>query len=177
MTIDTMPNLPITCLRTADLRDVNQAFVGKSRTTKHTVIDFWTTKCTNCPEALDKLDKLATKSEYKLKNVTFASINCDSETGARNIIEEFDTPRWLNVDHYHMETEFKERAKKELGFRQVPFLVVLNERGEIVQKGSPKQVDLTKLVVEETKGCDYDDEKPVVPPPPVSRVFEMDEDF
>ena len=171
MIIGTMPNLPITCLRTADLQDVNQAFTGK-----YTVIDFWTTKCTNCPEALDKLDNLATRQEYKLKKVSFASINCDSETGARNIIDEFDTPRWLNVDHYHMETEFKEQAKKELGFRQVPFLVVLNERGEIVQKGSPKQVDLTKLVGEESKDCDTD-ELVTKPAPIVSRFFEMDEDF
>jgi len=57
--------------------------------------DFWTTKCTRCPDALDKLDKLAKDPKYE--GVKFASINCDSESGARNIIEEFDDPRWLNV--------------------------------------------------------------------------------
>lgn len=37
--------------------------------------------------------------------------------------------------------EHKEQAKKILGFKSVPFIVVLNEEGEIVQMGSKKQID------------------------------------
>lgn len=145
--------------------------------------DFWTTKCTRCPDALDKLDKLAKDPKYE--GVKFASINCDSESGARNIIEEFDDPRWLNVEHYHMETEYKEEAKVALGFKTVPFLVVINEHGQIVQKGSPKQVDLGKIVqkkMEQTSIYDGDDKEninPIIKTNTVnmSRVFTMDEDF
>jgi len=132
---------------------------------------------------LDKLDKLAKDPKYE--GVKFASINCDSESGARNIIEEFDDPRWLNVEHYHMETEFKEEAKVALGFKTVPFLIVINEYGQIVQKGSPKQVDLGKIVqkkIEQKSIYDGDDKENVNPivksnTVNISRVFTMDEDF
>ena len=145
-------------------------------------LDFWTTRCTRCPAALDKLDKMA--KDPRFNEVKFASINCDSESGARNIIEEFEVPKWLNVDHYHMDKEFKEKAKSELGFKSVPFLVVLNDRGEIVASGSPKQIDLEKVVAPTVVVEEEDKEN--VPPPKsnnihvvtsVPRTFVMDEDF
>ena len=105
--------------------------------------DFWTTKCTNCPEALDKLNDLAADERYK--NVKFASICCDSCDGARDIIEKEDSPRWDKVSHFFMDHDHKEEAKKILGFRQVPFYVVLNDEGEIVQMGSKKHVDFDNL--------------------------------
>ena len=76
------------------------------------------------------------------------------------------------MHHYYMDPESKEIAKKQLGFQQVPFYVILNERGEIVQKGSKKQIDLDNVpgrVV--TK-------KPVVASPTtVNWEFTLDEDF
>ena len=124
---------------------------------------------------MDKLDKLAKDPQYK--NIKFASINCDSETGARNIIEEFDTPRWLNVDHYHMDVEHKELAKEQLGFKTVPFLVVLDENGQIVQKGSPKQVNLESIVNPRVERNKENIPPKKIQPQPVQRIFEMDEDF
>lgn len=44
-----------------------------------------------------------------------------------------------------MDPESKDEAKRLLGFQKVPFYVILNEHGEIVQKGSQKQVDLTNV--------------------------------
>lgn len=41
--------------------------------------------------------------------------------------------------------EYKEMAKKVLGFKSVPFLVVLNEEGEIVQMGGKKQIDFDNI--------------------------------
>jgi thiol-disulfide isomerase/thioredoxin len=107
------------------------------------LVDFWTTKCTNCPDALDKLNDLAADERYK--SVKFASICCDSCDGAREIIEKNDSPRWDKVSHFFMDHEHKEEAKQILGFRQVPFYVVLNEEGEIVQTGSEKHIDFDKL--------------------------------
>ena len=44
-----------------------------------------------------------------------------------------------------MDKAFKEEAKSLLGFQQVPFYVVLDENGEIVQKGGSKQVDFDTI--------------------------------
>ena len=44
-----------------------------------------------------------------------------------------------------MDPTSKEEAKRLLGFQQVPFYVILNEQGEIVQKGSQKHIDFTNI--------------------------------
>ena len=105
--------------------------------------DFWTTKCTQCPDALDKFDIMAQDPKYK--DVQFISICCDKLDGARNIIERDDDLRWQNVNHYFMDKDNKELAKKMLGFKQVPFYVVMDENGEITQSGSGRQVDFHEV--------------------------------
>eukprot|EP00985_Skeletonema_marinoi_P006936 scaffold3030_cov106-Skeletonema_marinoi.AAC.4 len=133
-----LPAWPLTNMGNAEFTATNEAFVGE-----HTVIDFWTTKCTRCPDALDQLNELATDERYK--KVKFASIVCDSCDGARNIIDKEDSPRWDKVSHFFMDHDHKEEAKKILGFKQVPFYVVLDENGEIVQMGSKKQIDFDNI--------------------------------
>lgn len=94
-------------------------------------VDFWTTRCTRCPSALDELD-----ARNSLDNVQRVSICCDKLDGARQILDQPDGERrWPNLQHYFTSKENKERAKKVLGFASVPFYVVLNEHGEIVQLG------------------------------------------
>jgi len=44
-----------------------------------------------------------------------------------------------------MDHEHKEEAKRILGFKQVPFYVVLNEAGDIVQMGSKKNINFDNL--------------------------------
>ena len=105
--------------------------------------DFWTTKCTQCPDALDKLDIMAQDPKYK--DVQFISICCDKLDGARDIIEQEDDLRWQNVKHYFMDKDDKEKAKKILGFKQVPFYVVMDEHGSITQSGSGRQVDFDEV--------------------------------
>ena len=114
---------------------------------------------------------MATSPEYA--NVQFTSIVLDECDGARNIIEEPDVePRWSNINHYYMDTDYKELVKASIGLKQVPFYVVLNENGEIVQKGSKKQVDfesipgVIKPIVEEEEKTAF-----------AERVFCLDEDF
>merc|ERR1719491_2508335 len=134
-TVAQLPDLPLTCLSTAKYKSTHDSFKGKN-----TVIDFWTTKCTRCPEALDRLDSLATDPKYL--NVQFSSVVLDTCDGARNIIETPDDhPRWGNVHHYYLNEEYRSVAKEALGFRQVPFYVVLNEEGEITQKGGKRDID------------------------------------
>ena len=123
---------------------------------------------------------------HKYSNVHFTSIVLDECGGARNIIETPDeAPRWNNVHHYYMEKEYKEHAKEILGFRQVPFYVVLNEQGEIVQKGSKKQVDFETIPgivrpVEESPNLDREEGNKidnVQNSIQMDRVFCMDDDF
>lgn len=107
------------------------------------LIDFWTTKCTRCPDALDKLDNMAQDPKYE--NVQFVSICCDKLDGAREIIDQEDDSRWQNVNHYFMEQKDKEEAKKILGFKSVPFYVVLDESGNIQQLGNQKKIDFDEV--------------------------------
>ena len=44
-----------------------------------------------------------------------------------------------------MDLDSKEEAKKILGFKQVPFYVVLDSDGDIVQMGSKKYIDFDNL--------------------------------
>lgn len=134
--ITKLPTYPLTNLATAEFT-TTRTFTGP------TIIDFWTTKCTRCPAALDELNAMAASPIYK--NVKFASICCDCCDGAREILDEHDEPKWKHVDHYFMGFEYKEMAKKVLGFKSVPFLVVLNEEGEIVQMGGKKQIDFDNI--------------------------------
>eukprot|EP00554_Chaetoceros_debilis_P011085 CAMPEP_0194108800 /NCGR_PEP_ID=MMETSP0150-20130528/8444_1 /TAXON_ID=122233 /ORGANISM="Chaetoceros debilis, Strain MM31A-1" /LENGTH=174 /DNA_ID=CAMNT_0038797601 /DNA_START=27 /DNA_END=547 /DNA_ORIENTATION=+ len=157
----TLPDFNLTCLNTAEFKSTTKAFEGKN-----TVIDFWTTKCVRCPAALDNLDSMATDSKYS--KVEFNSIVLDECDGARHIIEQSDELRWKNVNHYYMDKEQKETAKMTLGFNQVPFYIVLNEQGEIVQKGSKKDIDFDAI-----PGI----ERPIVEVEIVEETKEMEETF
>ena len=81
-----------------------------------------------------------------------------------------------NINHYYiMDKNFKEEAKSVLGMQQVPFYVVLNEFGEIVQKGSKKQVnfeDIPGIVRQEEEKVEETKEEQAL-----ERVFCLDEDF
>lgn len=79
-------------------------------------------------------------------DIQFVSICCDSLDGARNIIEQNDELKWSSVQHYFMDQEHKEKAKAILGFKQVPFYVVLDERGIIMEKGNT--IDFSQYLVD-----------------------------
>ena len=89
---------------------------------------------------MDQLNEMAMEHP----DVQFVSICCDSLDGAREIIERDDQLRWSSVQHFYMSKEDKERAKKVLGFNRVPFYVVLNEEGRLVEKGN--HVDFTQYL-------------------------------
>jgi hypothetical protein len=86
-----------------------------------------------------------------------------------------------------MDKVFKEEAKSLLGFQQVPFYVILDENGDIVQKGGTKQVDFESIPgivrqMDHVSIADREDEDRIVSDTarsvePPARVFCMDEDF
>ena len=112
-------------------------------------------------------------SDPKYENVQFISICCDKLDGARQIIEKDDDLRWQNVDHYFMSESDKEQAKKELGFKSVPFYVILDEEGQITQKGNHNAIDF-----DEVPGVIRPEPPtPVLPPEPMNetRTFTFSE--
>lgn len=141
----------------------------------------------------------------KYENVRFVSICCDKLDGARDIIEKEDDLRWQHVDHYYMDSVHKEQAKKILGFKSVPFYVVVDEMGGIQQKGNEKAVDFddvpgvvrpeplpepvpefkhtfftpAAILFEEEKKeddiADYQQRPPQVPEPVADRLFVLDD--
>jgi hypothetical protein len=90
---------------------------------------------------LDKLNALASSMESSGDPTTstvvqFITVCCGKELdAAREILDGprgDDGRRWNHLAHYFMDYDTKETAKQLLGFRQVPFYVVVDERGEIV---------------------------------------------
>jgi hypothetical protein len=81
----------------------------------------------------------------RYENVHFVSICCDKMDGAREILEKDNDLRWSHISHYFMEPDDKEVAKKVLGFQSVPFYVILDDCGEIAQKGGSKIIDFDNV--------------------------------
>lgn len=105
------------------------------------VLDFWHTRCVRCPEALSKLDTMATKHT----GVTFAAcaLSLGSETeGTQDQVLELLEGQWEHLTHLYMTFEQKERAKEMFGFKAVPFCTVFSSDGALRFMGEPKDVDL-----------------------------------
>ncbi|CAN0460437.1 unnamed protein product, partial [Ectocarpus sp. 8 AP-2014] len=101
--------------------------------------DFWTTRCTNCPAALDALDSIA----LGRPSVTFVAVNIDDSGAARELVSQAASEgRWTSLAHVHLEEDEKERAKDILGMRTVPFYVVVSEDGKVLRHGSAKALPL-----------------------------------
>lgn len=90
---------------------------------RRVVVDFWTTKCTRCPAALGKLDKLASTLG---KDVLVASVCLDVAEGDADLVE-----GWSNVSHFFASPELKEKAKTAFNFATVPHVVVLDQNGRV----------------------------------------------
>jgi len=116
------------------------------------LLDLWTTRCTRCPAALDALNERATALKNDAK-IAFVSICCDKCDGAREIIERDDECKWEELDgHYFMAHADKEYLKEYLGFRAVPYYVVVNaENKTILHKGNKLQWD--EKVAPQIKGA------------------------
>ena len=141
--------------------------------------DFWTVRCTRCPDALDKLEKMAKDPKYA--NTKFASICLGAPEEGCDVTREIletpdDAPRWDAIHHFFMDFKSKEKAKKILGFSSVPFYIFLNEEGEIEQTGNTKAINFDRI-----PGVEKKDDPVIIPVANVDssgeRVLILDEDF
>ncbi|CAN0061529.1 unnamed protein product, partial [Ectocarpus sp. 4 AP-2014] len=150
--LDALLALPSTSLLPRDGEDGavdarSAATLGDLRDAKATVYDFWTTRCTNCPAALDALDSIA----FARPSVAFVAVNIDDSGAARELVSQAASEgRWtrrgksrvFSLAHVHLEEDEKERAKDILGMRTVPFYVVVGEDGKVLRHGSAKTLPL-----------------------------------
>ena len=91
---------------TLNLLDVDEetsepTTLGGLRAGGKLVLDFWHTRCTNCPQALSKLDAVATKH----KDVSFVAcaLSLGSETeGRQEDVMELLQDMWPNLKHCYM---------------------------------------------------------------------------
>ncbi|CAM9334266.1 unnamed protein product [Scytosiphon promiscuus] len=118
---------------------VENTRLGALRDSKTTVYDFWTTRCTNCPAALDALDAIARQRP----SVKFVGVNIDDAVAAGELINQAASEgRWTGLTHAHLAEDEKEKAKDILGMKTVPFYVVVSEDGTVLRHGSAKVLPL-----------------------------------
>ena len=108
---------------------------------KPMVIDFWHTKCTRCPAALEKLNDECSQHP----EILFVSCALSQGTGNKVVAADVACD-WDNLTHIWMEIEEKEQAKKEFNFTSVPFYVVVGKDGSIIASGEPKSVNYMQLI-------------------------------
>ena len=105
-----------------DLSNGNETTFLNFKSTKIVVIDFWHTKCKNCPGALSKLDKLAKSTA----NVQFIACALSQGDGNEDLVKEM-IDEWENLTHVFVTFEVKEQLKLTLQFSQVPFIVIIDQ--------------------------------------------------
>lgn len=107
----------------------------------YALFDCWTTRCTRCPAALDKLDSLAQWAR-STHNVQFISINLDNHSKAGEIVE----GKWQNMKHVSVDEDTREALKELLGMVSVPFYALVDgETSKIIIAGSPSVVRVEAL--------------------------------
>ena len=119
---------------------------GEDENKKAMVIDFWTTKCTRCPAALEKLNDEACLAE----NADIVFVSCALSQGKDNYAMAADlvcdNGSFSELTHCFMDMETKETAKATFGFASVPFYVVVDKRGVVLGMGEPKAVNYRSLI-------------------------------
>ena len=114
--------------------------LGAFRAGRPLLIDFWTTRCVKCPAALSHLDAEALKHPA----VTFASCALSlglADQGTQAQVLELCRGQWANLSHLYMSVEEKEKAKKQFGFKAVPFCVAFAADGKVLYTGDPAKLD------------------------------------
>ncbi len=93
---------------------------------KVTVIDFWATWCKPCVRSIPKLVKL--HEQYKAQGVQFIGINVD---GTRNLPKVKPMAHSLGIT-YPVLLDVNSQVMTDLKVTQMPTILVVNERDEIV---------------------------------------------
>mmetsp|Transcript_37065 Transcript_37065/g.37730 ORF Transcript_37065/g.37730 Transcript_37065/m.37730 type:complete len:210 (+) Transcript_37065:84-713(+) len=104
------------------------------------VIDFWTTQCVRCPSALEKLNKLAKK--YNPNDLLFMSCNLDDKETAAELLQ----GNFPHMSHIFMDITNKQLAKDTFSFKQVPFVLIVNKKGQVIQADFPSNINFPTIL-------------------------------
>lgn len=100
------------------------------------VIDMWKSMCPSCPAAIAKLATIARRHS----DVVFVAANIDDMEHAVMMSESGD--HLNSLVHTYMEYDTKETLKRHLSdFTRVPYCIMFNSRGQIVESGLAGLVD------------------------------------
>ena len=108
---------------------------------KSLVIDFWHTKCTKCPSALEKLDNIC----KNFKDVNFASCALSLEEGDLDVVKDVAEDNWDNLMKLYLTIDGKEKAKQHFGFSSVPFCVIISPEGNLISSDDPKNINFDTI--------------------------------
>jgi Thioredoxin-like len=151
-----MSSLPSTTCRTLGSSAAPQTLLSLIASRRFALLDFWTTRCTRCPAALDKLNALA-PSVREVHSIEFMSVNLDDHEGATALA----AGKWENMQHVSVDEDTRELLKQALGMSSVPFYVIITSTGRILTAGSPKDVPVEQLAA--LLLADGENSKPFVP--------------
>ena len=84
-------------------------------------LDFWSTTCPNCPQAVDVLQQHA--KLHDRDDVLFLIINTDNQEKAKPIIQH---KNWIFGQHLYMPLAEKEKMKAFLGMKTLPHHVMVS---------------------------------------------------
>ena len=125
------------------------------------VIDFWHSKCTKCPAALEKLNEISNK----YNNVKFYACALSLEEGDVDLITDIIDDSWENLTNLYLTIDGKEQIKKIFDFNSVPFSVIISKDGTILNKGDPKNIQFDDILNIPTESNNQDSN------------YEVNEDF
>ena len=165
-----IPNWPVKRLDNDNIIDLLSLLEGK----RGMVLDFWTSKCVKCPGALDKLNSKA----LSYPDIAFISCALSQGDGNVDIVKELvDEGSWENLTNVFLEIEHKENAKALFGFAQVPFCLVINTDGTVLQAGDPKSIDFDSALASCTFNSSSEENKNSVETNRNFAQLVLDEDF
>lgn len=132
MSMDDVFDLPV-----VGMEDGCVSVLGASRRAdRPLVVDFWNERCTRCPEALTKLDQIASQKGSLIDFVACALSTSEDASVERT--KEIIGDNFEHLGHAHMGFDAKERLKTLLSFSTLPFCIVCDRRGNIMWKGDPR---------------------------------------
>ena len=95
------------------------------------VVDLWTVSCGNCPRALAHLNAFAGKVKEEGvggREVKCVSICLEQSSDDRALAQELLEGAWWNdVTHYYASGETRDSLRALLGFKFVPYYVVVSD--------------------------------------------------
>ncbi|MFK8103176.1 MAG: TlpA family protein disulfide reductase [Saprospiraceae bacterium] len=121
--------LPDVNVKTLDGKTVNIQDFGKNG--KITIISFWATWCSPCKKELDAVADLYPEWQEKY-DVEFLAITIDNARALPKVGPMVDVKQW----EYTILSDSKEELKRALNFQTVPYTLVIDQKGNIVDKHS-----------------------------------------